>query len=68
MHTKHNYEFATKAEAQEFANRHIGPTGRPDRDTYVTGPFLVDEKEVFKSMNWVIPREPFWNVNVEIYK
>tara|TARA_B110000046_G_scaffold8595_1_gene8719 strand:- start:331 stop:528 length:198 start_codon:yes stop_codon:yes gene_type:complete len=65
MHTKRDYEFATKEEAQEFADQQ---GGNPSADVYVRGPFLVDEKEVFKSMDWVIPREPFWSVNVEIYK
>ena len=67
MHTKHDYEFATKEEAQEFADRQKGGFD-PSADVYVRGPFLVDEKEVFKSMDWVTPREPFWSVNVEIYK
>ena len=43
MHTKNEYAFTTQAEAQEFANGYLGPSGRPDRDTYVTGPFYRDD-------------------------
>tara|TARA_R110000868_G_scaffold1546_4_gene12348 strand:+ start:2306 stop:2512 length:207 start_codon:yes stop_codon:yes gene_type:complete len=67
MHTNKNYRFETKEEAQDYANRYLGPDGRPDRDTYVTGPFLRDDSVTFKSMPWVECEAPYWTVGIEIY-
>ena len=67
MHTKNEYAFTTQAEAQEFTNRYLGPSGRPDRDTYVTGPFYRDDAVTFKDMTWVECRPPYWSVIIEIY-
>ena len=67
MHTKQNYEFVHEATAIEFAEQQRAPYD-PSADVYVSGPFLVDEKETFKDMKWVTPREPYWSVTVEIYK
>lgn len=67
MHTKQDYEFANEADAIEFAEQQKQPYD-PSADVYVRGPFLIDEAEIFKSMDWVQPREPYWKVSVEIYK
>jgi hypothetical protein len=67
MHTKRDYEFVNEADAIEFAEQQKVPYD-PSADVYVRGPFLVDEKETFKNMDWVTPREPYWKVTVEIYK
>ena len=65
MHTKNNYQFATQAEAQEFVDLQGGD---PSADVYVSGPTLIDERETFKNMDWVIPADPYWFVSVEVYK
>lgn len=66
MHTKNNYQFATQAEAQEFVD--MRTDGDPSADVYVSGPTLIDERETFKNMDWVIPADPYWFVSVEVYK
>jgi len=65
MHTKNEYKFTTQQEAQVFADRQGGD---PSADVYVTGPFLVNEADTFKDMEWVIPADPYWFVSVEVYK
>ena len=65
MHTKNEYKFATQTEAQVFADRQGGD---PSADVYVSGPTLIDERETFKNMDWVIPEDPYWFVSVEVYK
>ena len=64
MHKKNEYAFTTQAEAQEFANRYLGPSGRPDRDTYVTGPFYRNGISPVTGDQW---QEPHWSVTIEIY-
>jgi len=67
MHTKQDYEFATEADATKFADQRKAPFD-PSADVYVRGPFLVDEKKIFKDMPITEFREPYWKVTVEIYK
>ena len=67
MHTQQDYKFASEAEASAFAEQQRNHWD-PSADVYVHGPFLVDEKKVFKDMSWVTPADPYWKVKVEIYK
>lgn len=67
MHTKQDYEFVTEADAIEFAEQRKVPYD-PSADVYVRGPFLVDESKIYKDMEGIEPRSPYWKVTVEIYK
>jgi len=67
MHKNNEYVFTTEVEAQDFANRYLGPNGRPERDTYVTGPLYCDDAVTFKNMAWVECRPPYWSVTIETY-
>jgi hypothetical protein len=66
MHTKKDYRFDNETAAQEFADRHK-VDGVPPVDTYVRGPFFMDEAVMFKGI--IAPQDAvaYWNVEIEIY-
>jgi hypothetical protein len=66
MHTKKSHRFDTEFEAQTFADAYK-VNGVLPVDTYVIGPFFMDEAVVFKGIPGA-GTDTFWNVTVEIYK
>lgn len=65
MHKKNSYFFESKDEAQTYIEGFNMPnTGRPDRDTYVTGPFAHDSGHEVGDPNHQVG----FSVHVEIYK
>jgi|TARA_B110000908_G_C10242317_1_gene446769 hypothetical protein len=65
MHKKNSYFFESKEEAQKYMEGFNMPnTGRPDRDTYVTGPFDHDSGHQVGDPK----RQVGFAVEVEIYK
>ena len=66
MHTKNDYKFDTKEEAEKFADTQRSNKS-PDEDKYIYGPFFHDDDEIFKSMMWASKGLKYWVVSVEIY-
>lgn len=71
MHSKKEYRFDTKEEAQELVDRVKG-VNDPSADTYVRGPSFIDVDKVFASMPaWIRERDGgknYWLVTVETYR
>lgn len=65
-HTKNNYQFDSKEDAQKFADAEK-VSYDPSCDVYVTGPMFMDEAEIFKN---IAPEktDTYWLVGVEVYK
>lgn len=67
MHSKKEYRFDTKEEAQELVDR-VKSVNDPSADTYVRGPTFIDIDKVFASMPWAKEgQKNYWVVTVESY-
>lgn len=67
MHTNRSYEFDNEVEAKEFADNERANKA-PHEDKYVSGPFFMDEDEIFKNMMWASTGRKYWKVSVEVYR
>jgi hypothetical protein len=67
MHSKKEYEFNSEADAQKFVDAEK-QSYDPSCDVYITGPFFVNEADIFKSMPWVTDTKTYWHVGVEVYR
>lgn len=65
-HYRNTYKFETKVEATAFADN-TRANKCPSEDLYVSGPFFMDEDEIFKNMNRANTGKTWWQVDIEIY-
>jgi hypothetical protein len=63
MHTNKTYRFEDETTAQDYANR-FKVDGRPARDTYVYGPYFIDEAVVLANIPGA-GTEKYWTVQIE---
>jgi hypothetical protein len=66
-HYRDTYKFETETEALAFAETQR-KNSSPIEDKTVTGPFFMDENEIFKNWPGMSSGKTWWQVNIEIFR